>query len=165
MRKSTQDYIREALAAADIIANEVPTPPPVGRSLSTGLSHPRYPRQTSTGLKVVDEPQSMGVDSATFQKALQKLLAATGGRAKVVSGTRSTARQTQLWNDALRKYGSAAKARKWVAPPGRSRHEKGLAADLGGDINLAAKLAGQFGLHRPMAHEPWHFELKGSRRK
>lgn len=99
-----------------------------------------------------------------FAGNVQALIAASGGRVKLVSGVRSNAHQTALWNAALRKYGSAAAARKWVAPPGRSNHEKGTAVDLGGDLALAARLAPQFGLHRPLSNEPWHFEPIGNRK-
>lgn len=95
--------------------------------------------------------------------AVDRLTAAAGGRVYVESGWRSFAHQTQLWEAALARYGSAEAARVWVAPPGRSMHEKGLAVDLGGDIELAAALIDRLGLplSRPLAHEDWHFELIG----
>jgi hypothetical protein len=45
-------------------------------------------------------------------------------------------------------------------------HERGLAVDLGGDTGLAARLVADLGLslYRPLPHEPWHFELVGTRR-
>lgn len=103
-----------------------------------------------------------GLDPS-FAAKVRALVAASGGRVTIVSGKRSVERQAQLWSAALRKYGSAAAARKWVAPPGRSRHNHGTAVDLGGDLALAAKLAPQFGLHRPLKNEAWHFEPMGSR--
>jgi hypothetical protein len=44
-------------------------------------------------------------------------------------------------------------------------HELGLAVDLQGDVETAARLVEELGLPlwRPMAYEPWHFELVGSR--
>lgn len=97
--------------------------------------------------------------------AVAALVDASGGRIQVTSGARSTSEQTRLWREALSKYGSAEAADDWVAPPGRSMHEKGLAVDLGGDLNLAVELVDRLGLPlwRPMGHEPWHFELLGSR--
>lgn len=114
-------------------------------------------------------PQSLGGTAAglhpTLQAAVGELLAAAKGRVTLVSGWRSTQRQTELWQDALRRYGDPEIADNWVARPGSSMHERGLAVDLGGDLDLAARLAGSLGLplHRPLAHEPWHFELIGSR--
>ena len=37
----------------------------------------------------------------------------------------------------------------------------GLAADLQGDLRLAARLAPRHGLTFPMSHEPWHVERAG----
>ena len=48
-----------------------------------------------------------------------------------VSGFRENARQAALFRRATRKYGSQKRAARWVAPPGFSYHEAGLAIDLG----------------------------------
>lgn len=101
--------------------------------------------------------------AADFTARMNALIAASGGRIRIVSHVRSRAQQQQLWNDAIKKYGSPDAARKWVAPPGHSNHEKGLAVDLGGDLGLAHKLAPQFGLVAPMPWEDWHFEPVGLR--
>ncbi|MFN2588407.1 MAG: D-alanyl-D-alanine carboxypeptidase family protein [Actinomycetota bacterium] len=97
--------------------------------------------------------------------AVDRLVAASFGRVWIVSGRRTTERQAKLWADALETYGSAEAADDWVAPPGHSMHEKGLAVDLGGDLVEAARLVEELGLplHRPLPHEPHHFELWGSR--
>lgn len=88
----------------------------------------------------------------------------------VGSGYRSYEKQKMLWEQALKKYGSPEKARKWVAPPGGSFHNKGLAVDLnsggqflGKDKNSKATEwahanAKKYGLHFRMGHEPWHIE-------
>jgi hypothetical protein len=70
-----------------------------------------------------------------------------------------------LWAEALVKYRDPEVADDWVARPGRSLHEKGLAVDLGGDLELAVSLIARLGLplHRPLPNEEWHFELTGSR--
>lgn len=98
-----------------------------------------------------------------FNQKLNALISASGGRLHVVSGYRSVAEQRRLWNVALKKYGSASAARKWVAPPGRSNHNKGIAADLGGDLGWAHANAARFGLYFPLSNEAWHIEPKGSR--
>jgi secretion/DNA translocation related TadE-like protein len=97
--------------------------------------------------------------------AVDRLIAASNGRVYIESGIRSTARQTELWNEALAKYGDPEIADNWVARPGTSNHETGLAVDLGGDLGLAVRLVDDLGLPlwRPMSWEPWHFELTGSR--
>lgn len=86
---------------------------------------------------------------------------------KVSSGFRSKQRQAQLWADALQKYGSADRARKWVAPPGRSQHNHGNAADLKFLSDDARKWAhenaSKYGLAFPLSNENWHIELAGAR--
>ena len=98
-----------------------------------------------------------------FRRRLEALVAASGGKVTIRSGYRSVEEQQRLWDNAVKKYGSPEAARKWVAPPGKSNHNKGFAVDLGGDLRLAAQLAPQFGLYFPMKHEPWHIEPVGSR--
>ena len=97
--------------------------------------------------------------------AVDELIDASGGSITVTSGYRSSAEQSRLWAEALARYGSAEAADDWVAPPGHSMHEQGLAVDLGGDANLAQRLVDDLDLPlwRPMDHEPWHWELIGSR--
>lgn len=99
---------------------------------------------------------------ADFEGRLMAMIDASDGAIWIESGDRDTETQTRLWNEAVAKYGEE-EARNWVAPPGHSNHEKGIAVDIGGDLELAAQLAPQFGLYRPMSWEPWHFEPVGSR--
>lgn len=100
--------------------------------------------------------------NADFKARLDQLIAASGGRIWISSGDRDTATQTALWNEAVAKYGPD-EARNWVAPPGHSNHEKGIAADLGGDLDLAHQLAPRFGLTFPMSWEAWHIEPTDAR--
>lgn len=97
-----------------------------------------------------------------FRSRLMALINASGGRVTINSGYRSIEEQTRLWNAAVAKYGPQA-ARRWVAPPGHSNHNHGIAADLGGDLDWAHANASRFGLYWPMEWEPWHIELSGSR--
>ena len=100
-----------------------------------------------------------------LSRAIEQLIATSGGAVWLESGYRSHERQAALWAEALLKHGSPEAADDWVAPPGRSKHEAGLAVDLGGDVEKAARVAESLGLplHRPLGNEPWHFELEGSR--
>ena len=86
---------------------------------------------------------------------------------KINSGYRSVQRQTEIYRAAVAKYGSEAEARKWAAPPGRSNHNHGRAADLGyGNDAVRAYVhenAARYGLSFPMAHEPWHIETAEAR--
>jgi LAS superfamily LD-carboxypeptidase LdcB len=90
-----------------------------------------------------------------------------------VSGYRSSARQKELFDAAVARYGSPEVARKWVAPPGHSAHQSGRAIDfyLGGrnsSGNVAALRrmrayiwlrdnAVTYGFY-PYGAEPWHWE-------
>jgi LAS superfamily LD-carboxypeptidase LdcB len=114
-------------------------------------------------------PSVVAWDRSGLQPALaaavNSLVIAGHGAIRVVSGYRSRAAQAALWGKALQRYGNAKTADDWVAPPGRSMHERGLAVDLGGDLELAAHLIQQqhLPMYQPLRNEPWHFELRGSR--
>ena len=106
-----------------------------------------------------------GLD-ATFARQLDQFIAASPG-ISVYSAYRSPQKQAGLWDAALKKYGSPDVARKWVAPPGRSYHGKGQAADLRftgeGALSWAHENAAKYGLKFPLANENWHIEPVGTR--
>ena len=97
--------------------------------------------------------------------AVDTLLREARGQVHVVSGYRGSDEQSKLWAEALSVYGTAEEADDWVARPGGSLHEAGLAVDLGGDLALADRLVRslRLPLFRPLPQEPWHYELVGSR--
>jgi len=101
-----------------------------------------------------------------FSNALQQMIAARPG-ISIGSGYRSPERQAELFRNAVAKYGSEEEARHWVAPPGKSRHNMGIAADLAfatpEDRAWAHENAAQYGLNFRMGHEPWHIELIGGK--
>lgn len=111
-----------------------------------------------------------GLDPA-FSTALEQMFRAAPPEIqphlRVTSGYRSPQRQEQLWQSALAKYGSPEAARKWVAPPGRSKHNHGQAVDLKyldpAATAWAHENAAKFGLHFPLGNENWHIEPLGSR--
>lgn len=120
---------------------------------------------TASARAVIDPSRFMpaapdGLDPR-LQAAVDELLAAAGGRIWLGSGYRTPERQVELWEDALQRYGDAELADDWVARPGTSMHERGLAVDLEGDAEFAWNLVQELGLPlmRPMSWEPWHFEL------
>lgn len=116
-------------------------------------------------------PDSFSGMQPEFSGALEQMFAAAPPeireQLRVGSGYRSTERQAELYQDALKKYGSADKARKWVAPPGNSQHNHGAAADLKYLSKEAREWvranAGRFGLSFPLGNEPWHVELATAR--
>ncbi|MDO4303479.1 MAG: D-alanyl-D-alanine carboxypeptidase family protein [Bacillota bacterium] len=109
-----------------------------------------------------------------------------GGKITAVSGYRSKAEQTAIWTETLEREGEAF-TETYVAHPGCSEHETGLAIDLAGTApsidyirpclprqgSLASfcSLAAQFGfiIRYPegkeeithIGHEPWHFRYVG----
>lgn len=102
-----------------------------------------------------------------FASALERMIAAAPegirGNLGLLSGFRSVDRQRELFNQAVKKYGSERAARKWVAPAGKSKHNHGGAMDLRYADPRARKWAhanaSRFNLNFPMSHEPWHIEL------
>lgn len=100
-----------------------------------------------------------------LRQAVDALIAHSEGALWITSGFRDRGEQTVLWNEALVRYGDPEIADDWVAPPGSSFHEQGLAVDVGGNLGLIPGLIEELGLplHRPLANEPWHLELLGSR--
>jgi hypothetical protein len=105
---------------------------------------------------------------ADLKIAMQRFLAAAGGRIEVISGFRSVEHQQRLWDAALEKYGDPEIADNWVARPGQSNHGEGQAMDLSflddETKEWAHANAARFGLEFPMGHEPWHIELLGHAR-
>lgn len=94
-----------------------------------------------------------------FRQRLLQMIAASDGRIGIGNAFRTRAQQAALF-----------KAKPHLAaPPGRSNHERGLAADLvytGDGAAWAHANAARFGLKFPMLSrakgrkfEPWHVEL------
>ena len=122
-------------------------------------------------------PDSFTSMTPGMQSGLWGLLQAAGEELgpglQVYSGYRSPERQAELYANALAKYGSPEAARKWVAPPGKSQHNSGNAADLkfnGARLTAdsdagrwVAENAAKYGLAVPMSWEPWQVELAGAR--
>lgn len=153
---------RTAKSLADFVDMKVNTPSP-----APGLPTPvggAVVRRLGAG-NATPAPSATGLN-ADFQTKLNQLIAATGGKVKINSGFRSPERQAQLFSAAVKKYGSEQAARKWVAPPGHSEHNKGLAVDLGfADNATKAKvheIAKQYGLYFPMSWEDWHIQPIGT---
>ena len=120
--------------------------------------------------------------------SLDRLLDAVDGRGAIVpvSGWRSRAEQQAIWDGALAEHGRAF-TETYVARPGCSEHQTGLAIDLGenrpevdflcpafpdnGPCGALRRRAADFGfvLRYPagkeavtgIGHEPWHFRYVG----
>ena len=80
-------------------------------------------------------------------------------RGRMSSGYRPDWYQATLFTAAVKKYGSEAAARKWVAPPGRSRHRFKDGRGAADATDGAALDAASQAIVRPMSWEPWHVQL------
>lgn len=80
----------------------------------------------------------------------------------VTSGWRSQARQEQLFQEAVKTYGSEEEAARWVAPAHSSAHVTGEAIDIGptAAMDWLAQHGARYGLCQIYANEPWHYELR-----
>ncbi|OAI39976.1 hypothetical protein AYO38_01200 [bacterium SCGC AG-212-C10] len=105
---------------------------------------------------------------AQLQPALRRALqdaaddaARDGVELRVTSGWRSDRYQQALMDEAIAKYGSEVKARRWVATPEQSTHVTGDAVDVGPAeaYEWLGEHGAEYGLCRAYANEPWHFEL------
>ncbi|MDR3473411.1 MAG: D-alanyl-D-alanine carboxypeptidase family protein [Devosia sp.] len=116
-----------------------------------------------------------------FQGRLENLFQAAPDSMKkdlgLISGYRTVAEQTKIWNDTLAKYhGNVNEARRWAAPPGKSAHNSGFAADMAYKgkslasappdvVNWLHTNAPKFGLKFPLSNENWHIEPVETRQK
>ena len=94
---------------------------------------------------------------------------------RITSAYRSPELQGQLYQDALKKYGTPEETRRWVAPAGRSQHNFGTAVDFANqqgqllrdpnspEAKWLKANAARFGLAVPLSNEPWQVELEGAR--
>ena len=81
-------------------------------------------------LRIDPKLDKVDPELATNVTALVAAASEAGIKLGITSGFRDSEKQAKLWAEALKKYGSAEVARQFVAPPGKSQHEKGLAVDL-----------------------------------
>lgn len=155
--------VQQVLASNNAILG-VPTPPSLfSLAAAPGqvtTSAPLAPTGGANQPALGALPQ--GLDPA-FAASINRLIADSKGRVWSESGWRSYDHQKRLFEAAVKKYGSVEAARKWVAPPGLSQHNTGMADDLGGDLDWAHQNAARYGIQFPMSWEKWHAEPVGSR--
>lgn len=135
-------------------------------------------RLSSVAVGGAQRPDSFSGLNPQFAGAVDQMVQAAardGVNLTITSGYRSPELQATLWENALAKYGDPEIADNWVARPGQSMHNKGLAVDFaaaGGGLLRDANSreaqwikqnAPRFGLAVPLANEPWQVELAGAR--
>lgn len=85
-----------------------------------------------------------------------------GFKISIRSGWRSWKLQQSMYERALRQYGDAKTASRWVLPPERSMHVWGVAIDVQFNSPEAKNWfrwnSYRFGLCRPYKNEWWHYE-------
>lgn len=88
-----------------------------------------------------------------FVEKLENLGQGIGEKVSITSGYRTIEEQQRLWME-------SDKTGKWVARPGESKHNFGIAVDVKNEKIRAMtneELA-QYGLYKPMDYENWHLE-------
>lgn len=152
--------------------------------------HKPYPIADETSLVVADHDrknlQTLAASDATSAFEKMKSSALKNGIGLIAfSAYRSPARQKELFIDAQRRHGRR-RAAMWVAPPGYSEHQTGLAFDIG-DRDMPdmddeptfeatpayawlRERAAEFGFElsfpsgnfQGVSYEPWHWRFVGS---
>jgi zinc D-Ala-D-Ala carboxypeptidase len=146
------------VAAVVVIAGSMAWPRPAesGGTTSPTLAPPAPPVPSTASAPTALDPGLV--------TALEAAIAAAGDaghRLSVTSGFRTVAEQEALLADEIAAKGPI-EALRWVFPPERSMHVRGLAVDVG-DGPAAEWLdhhGARFGLCRTLAWEWWHFEWR-----
>lgn len=143
---------------------------------------------TSEAVSKMQQASSFKKLHPTMQQRITKMVIASGGRVGFGGGYRDTGAQEQMFRsrysvvsdaDAIKRkdYDYFWDGKYWkhtsgapAAPPGRSMHEIGLAADMTGDMDWIVANAAKFGLKhfKDVNGEAWHVqpnELPNSRTK
>lgn len=129
---------------------------------STAHTKARASRPIKSPPRQYDETDPAGL-VPQFRARLARATAAAaedGVTVTITSARRSTAKQQQLFNDAIVKYGSYEAATRWVLPPADSAHVHGRAVDLGprAAMRWMDENGWRYGICRRYDNEPWHFE-------
>lgn len=112
----------------------------VGEAVASARARPVY-------------PDGAGGLAPAMRAAVGRAEQLLGRRIPITSGRRSMAQQAALWANRFRNPFP-------VAPPGRSKHELGLAIDVPTSfLPTLLPVARQAGLCRPYPDDPVHFEL------
>lgn len=125
---------------------------------------PRLAALGDTAPEAVAVPPATALDpgtAAAVERARQAA-AEAGVTLVVASGFRSAAEQQALLDAEVAARGSLEEAQRWVFPPERSMHVRGLAVDIGSGPAADWLLAegARFGLCQTLGWEWWHFEWR-----
>jgi hypothetical protein len=157
--------LRSLLAAGAVVLGVALVLPRSSGSQTPSLDELGDPARGSTSAAREQSPAPPGQLHPGLVAALdaaQQAAAAAGFEVVVTSGYRTPEHQQQLLDDEVAERGSFEEATRWVFPPDRSMHVRGLAVDVGDgpaadwlDANGSA-----WGICRTLDWEWWHFEWR-----
>jgi hypothetical protein len=135
-----------------------------------GITYPDRNGTARTTIEQIVATDTFRLLHPTMRRRVHALILGSGGRVGLVGGHRPAAAQERMfleryvpdpggtvsWNGRRWRHVSGATA----APPGRSMHELGLAADLSGDMTWIVANSTTFGLTHfaDVNGEPWHVQ-------
>lgn len=95
-----------------------------------GCEAPEEPLGTTPILRSEPRPNQLDRTFEVRFLAAKAAVKAFGLNLNITSGFRTKALQARLFSDAIKKYGSAEQASKWVLPQDISNHPWGIAIDV-----------------------------------
>lgn len=128
---------------------------------STGTGE--QPTLTTPAQPTIGESAATGLDEGLVD-ALERARGAANVEIPVSSGFRTVEEQLSKLEAAIEEHGSREEAERWVFPPEKSMHTKGLAIDIGSGPGADwLKVHGAaFGICQTLSWEWWHFEWRRS---
>ncbi|WP_367128806.1 D-alanyl-D-alanine carboxypeptidase family protein [Saccharothrix sp. HUAS TT1] len=109
---------------------------------------------------VDEQPEGLRPDVLAAWERLRAAAGAQGVGLCLNDGKRSTGQQQREFDDAVRRFGTAELAARYVLPPDKSMHVKGIAVDVQ-PLESAAWVEHNgpaLGWCRRYLNEEWHFE-------
>lgn len=118
------------------------------------------PEPSGSSDSEADGPDGLDPELVRRFEEARAAAAADGVELRISSGWRSAQEQEELVERAIRRYGSAEEARRWVLPPETSEHVAGAAVDVGPTEGAywLQQHGARFGLCQTYANEVWHYE-------
>jgi zinc D-Ala-D-Ala carboxypeptidase len=109
---------------------------------------------------VDEQPDGLRGDVHDAWRRLLARATEDGVRLCLNDGKRSAAQQQREFDDAVKRFGTEELAARYVLPPGRSMHVKGIAVDVQPLASAAwvESTGPALGWCRRYENEPWHFE-------
>lgn len=130
-------------------------------ALVEGIPGPEKGPPCQLDQRYVDEqPEGLRDDVAAAWQRLRDKAAAANVKLCVQDGKRSVGQQEREFADAVRRFGTRELAAKYVLPPEKSMHVKGIAVDIQPIASAVwvERNGREVGWCRRYANEQWHFE-------